>query len=98
MTHRRLPRFSEMRSLLRVERPHFSTAQKLRRAATIHDLRTIARKRTPRAVFDYVDGAAESEISLRRAREAFESVEFNPRVLRNVSNASTTTTILGQTA
>ena len=49
----------------------------------------------PGAVFDYVDGAAMSESSLRRARRAFREVEFTPRVLRDVSGVDTTTQILG---
>jgi len=84
--------------MLRVEAPQVGTRYQLARAATIDDLRALARRRTPRAVFDYVDGAAESEISLRRARRAFESVEFHPRVLRNVATVSTATTILGRPA
>ena len=55
----------------------------------------MARRRTPRAVFDYVDGAAEAEINLRRARAAFERVEFHPGVLRDVSSVDTATTIHG---
>ncbi len=50
----------------------------------------------PRAVFDYVDGAAETETSLRRSREAYERVEFIPSVLRDVSEVDTSTTILGR--
>jgi len=68
----------------------------LSRAHTIGDLRSIARRRTPRAVFDYTDGAAEAEISLRRARAAFRSVEFRPSVLRDVSGVDPSTTILGK--
>ena len=49
----------------------------------------------PRAVFDYTDGAAGAEISLRRSREAFERVEFAPRVLRDVSVVDPSTTLLG---
>jgi L-lactate dehydrogenase (cytochrome) len=47
-------------------------------------------------VFDYVDGAAETETSLRRSREAFARVEFVPSVLRDVSQVDTSTTILGR--
>lgn len=59
--------------------------RQLARAASIGDLRAIARRRTPRSVFDYVDGAAEAEVSLHRARAAFSRVEFRPRVLRDVT-------------
>ncbi|HTE69037.1 MAG TPA: alpha-hydroxy-acid oxidizing protein, partial [Actinomycetes bacterium] len=72
------------------------TQRRLSRALTIADLRTAAKRRTPRAVFDYTDGAAETETSLRRAREAFQRVEFRPRVLRDVTVVDTTTTMLGR--
>ena len=95
----RSPRWSELRPLVQVERPTLRrTEAALSRAATIEDLRAIALRRTPRAVFDYVDGAAEAEISLHRSREAFRHIEFVPRVLRDVSKVDTTTTILGKPA
>jgi L-lactate dehydrogenase (cytochrome) len=72
--------------------------RQLRAAASIEDLRLLARRRVPRAVFDYTDGAAETEICLARSREAFSRVEFAPRVLRDVSGVDTSTTILGATA
>ena len=78
--------------------PGDATARRLARAATIGDLREIARRRVPRAVFDYTDGAAGAEISLRRSREAFERVEFAPRVLRDVSAVDPSTTLLGARA
>lgn len=71
------------------------TESRLERAATIGDLRTIARRRTPRSVFDYVDGAAEAELSLRRAREAFARVEFRPRVLRDVTTVDAACDVVG---
>lgn len=71
------------------------TESRLERAATIADLRTIARRRTPRSVFDYVDGAAEAELSLRRAREAFARVEFRPRVLRDVTTVDAACDVVG---
>ena len=49
-------------------------------------------------MFDYVDGAAESETSLRRSREAFARVEFVPTVLQDVSQVDTSTTILGRSS
>jgi len=98
-TERRLPRWSELRPLLRPRPVQLDpTQRRLSRALTIDDLRTAARRRTPRAVFDYTDGAAEAETSLRRAREAFERVEFRPRVLRDVTAVDTTTSVLGRPA
>jgi L-lactate dehydrogenase (cytochrome) len=70
--------------------------RRLASAATVWDLRSLARRHVPRAVFDYVDGAAESEISLRRSRDAFAHVEFVPSVLTDVSAVDTSTTILGR--
>ena len=93
---RRLPRPAELRPLLRFRRPHLDARRRtLQRAYTIEDLRTFARRRVPRSVFDYVDGAAEQEIRLARARAAFESVEFHPRVLRDVSRVDTSADVLG---
>ena len=60
------------------------------------DLRLLARRRAPRAVFDYTDGAAGEEVALRRSRAAFDRVEFRSRVLRDVSDVDTSTTILGR--
>jgi L-lactate dehydrogenase (cytochrome) len=67
-------------------------------AASIRDLRGLARRRAPRAVFDYTDGAAGDEISLRRSRESYSRVEFVPQVLHDVSAVDTSTTILGRTS
>ena len=74
------------------------TARRLARVASIRDLRLLARRRAPRAVFDYTDGGAGDEISLRRSRAAFARVEFQPRVLQDVSSIDMTTTILGAPA
>jgi L-lactate dehydrogenase (cytochrome) len=69
--------------------------RRLNAALTIADLRAIAKRRTPTAAFDYTDGAAEGELSLSRARQAFEDIEFHPRVLRDVSAVDTSTTVFG---
>lgn len=96
MVRRRLPRPSELRPLLRPAPFTWdATQRRLARAAAIGDLREIARRRTPRAVFDYTDGAADGELSLRRARDAFARVEFRPTVLRDVSVVDTGRDILG---
>jgi L-lactate dehydrogenase (cytochrome) len=98
-TARRLPRWSELRPLLRPRPVQLDpTQRRLSHALTIADLRAVAKRRTPRAVFDYTDGGAETETSLRRAREAFARVEFRPRVLRDVTVVDTTTTLLGRPA
>jgi len=93
---RRLLRLSEVRQLATARRPVFGAVQRrLAGAHTIWDLRAAAQKRAPRAVFDYVDGAAEEEISLSRARALFASLEFSPSILRNVEQVDVSTDILG---
>ncbi|KFZ80750.1 lactate dehydrogenase [Amycolatopsis sp. MJM2582] len=97
MTKRRLPKPSELKQILRPKPIVLNpTERRLAGAHTIADLRMLARKRTPRAAFDYTDGAAELEDSLRRARQAFRSVEFHPNVLRGVSDVDTGKEILGK--
>lgn len=98
MTKRRLPRWSEMAPLIRVERPAIGRSAAVKRAATILELRKLGARRTPKAAFDYVDGAAESELSLWRARQGFRQLEFRPRVLRDVSTVDASTRILGKRA
>lgn len=71
---------------------------RLQSALTIYDLRRIAKRRTPAAAFDYTDGAAEGELSMTRARQAFEDVEFHPGILTDVSTVDTTTKVLGGTS
>jgi L-lactate dehydrogenase (cytochrome) len=71
---------------------------RLRKAASIEDLRLIAKRRLPHGVFDYIDGGAEDERSLAANCSAFAGYEFRPRVLRDVSNLDTTTTIFGRQA
>lgn len=96
---RRLPRWPELKPYLRTGPIRLSPVERrLASAATIWDLRSVARRHVPRAVFDYVDGAAESETSLRRSREAFARIEFVPSVLQDVSQVDTSTTILGQSS
>jgi L-lactate dehydrogenase (cytochrome) len=68
----------------------------LQSALTIEDLRTIARRRTPKGAFDYTDGAAEAELSLERARQAFRDIEFHPAILRDVSTVDTGWDVLGR--
>jgi L-lactate dehydrogenase (cytochrome) len=96
VAQRRMPRPAELAEILR-PRPvvRDSVDRRLARAHTVGDLRKIGRRRTPRAVFDYVDGAAESEASLRRAREAFQRVEFRPNVLQSAADVDLGVTVLG---
>jgi L-lactate dehydrogenase (cytochrome)/glycolate oxidase len=94
---RRLPTPKDFAQLLKFRKPIFSSKKRrLSRALTIYDLRDIAKRRTPKAPFDYTDGGADSESSLTRARTAFERVEFQPRVLRNVKDVDLTVKMLGK--
>jgi L-lactate dehydrogenase (cytochrome) len=70
--------------------------RRLSRAANIADLRLLARRRLPGGVFDYIDGGAEDELSLRRNVAAYRRAELVPRVLRDVSGIDTSTTLLGR--
>ncbi len=93
---RRMPRWGEVKPLVKIRPPGFGPEARLASAASIWDLREIARRRTPRAPFDYTDGAAEEETTLRQSREAYRRVEFRPTLLRDVSEVDTSTTLLGQ--
>jgi L-lactate dehydrogenase (cytochrome) len=96
MDKRQFPKPGDVFELMRFKKPELDgRKRRLAAALTISDLRDIARRRTPRAVFDYADGAAEGELSLARAREAFEDVEFHPAILRDVSRVDTSVTIFG---
>ena len=64
-------------------------------AITIEDLRARARRRLPRALFDFVDGGGEDEVTLRASRAAFERITFRPRALVDVSHRDASTTVLG---
>jgi L-lactate dehydrogenase (cytochrome)/glycolate oxidase len=95
---RRFPSPKDLLQLLRFRKPIFNARKRrLARALTIYDLRSIAKRRTPQAPFDYTEGAADSESSLNRARDAFEKLEFSPRILRNVKDIDLTVSMLGKT-
>jgi L-lactate dehydrogenase (cytochrome)/glycolate oxidase len=95
---RRFPSPKDLLQLLRFRKPILNTRKRrLARALTIYDLRSIAKRRTPKAPFDYTEGAADSESSLIRARDAFEKLEFSPRILRNVKDIDLSVSMLGKT-
>jgi len=94
---RQFPNLVELSALLKFRRPTMQGRQRrLDQALTIWDLREIAKKRTPQGPFDYTDGAAESELSLRRARQAFLDIEFQPSILHDVSQIDLTRKVLGR--
>jgi len=93
---RRMPKAGDLAPLIRFRKPRFDRVQRhLDDALTIEDLRRLAKRRTPKAAFDYTDGAAEDEVSIHRARQAFRDIEFHPSILRDVSNVRTDWQVLG---
>ena len=86
-----------LRSVLRFRRFELdSNKRRLATAANTDDLRRIAKRRLPAGVFDYIDGGAEDERTMRANRDAFARYRFRPRVLRDVSAIDTTTSLLGR--
>lgn len=93
---RQLPDVAELLSLMKFKLPSANRrAVRLAAAADVWDLRTIAKRRTPTAAFDYVDGAAGREITATRARQVFDSVELLPRILHGTAHSDLSTTIAG---
>jgi L-lactate dehydrogenase (cytochrome) len=74
--------------------PFQTRTRRLQQALTIYDLRELAKRATPKLPFDYVDGGAEAELSLRRARQAFEDIEFTPSLLTRSSGDAVDTSRL----
>ncbi|WP_420638673.1 alpha-hydroxy acid oxidase [Candidatus Poriferisocius sp.] len=86
-----------LRSVVRFRRFEPDRAKRrLSRAASVADLRELARSRLPAGVFDYIDGAAEGELTMGRNAEAYDQWEFVPRVLRDVSALDTSVELLGR--
>ncbi|KMO70805.1 hypothetical protein MCHLDSM_05698 [Mycolicibacterium chlorophenolicum] len=72
---RRVPRVKDLAPLMQFKKPEFDARRRrLAKALTIEDLRAVAKRRTPRAAFDYTDGSAEAELSIARARQAFRDI------------------------
>ncbi|HEV7948241.1 MAG TPA: alpha-hydroxy acid oxidase [Glaciihabitans sp.] len=96
MVQRRFPNPRDLAPLMQFKTPTLNARKRrLDAALTIEDLRRIAKRRTPKAAFDYTDGSAEAELSLRRARQAFRDIEFHPAILRDVSNIDMSSEVLG---
>jgi len=94
---RRIPSPKDLAQLLRFRKIILSPRKRrLTRALTIYDLRDIAKRRTPQAPFDYTDGGADTESSLTRARKAYEKLEFQPRILRDVKDVDISVQMLGK--
>lgn len=87
---------ADARSLPQRARRHFSALGQAARAGTIGELRDAARRRVPRVVFDYLDGAAGDEVTAAGNVAALRAIELRPRVLADVSRIDTATSVLGQ--
>ncbi|MGB2665585.1 MAG: alpha-hydroxy-acid oxidizing protein, partial [Candidatus Acidiferrum sp.] len=68
---------------------------KLSRAVNIQDLRTLAKRRLPKVVFDYLDGGAEDEITMRANSQVFGDVTFRPRHAVSFAECDMRTRVLG---
>ena len=89
-------RVSEIRDLIRVKPVELdATRRRLSACHDIDDLRATGRRLIPRPVFDYVDGGADQEVSLRANTRAFRQFRFQPRTLVNVSEPDTSAAFLG---
>ena len=72
------------------------TLRALSKVADVGDLRRLAKKRLPGGCFDYIDGAAQDEVTAASNVASFGNYFFRPRVLRDVANVDTRTTFLGE--
>jgi isopentenyl diphosphate isomerase/L-lactate dehydrogenase-like FMN-dependent dehydrogenase len=84
----------DVRSLPARTRARFSS-QRVQRYGTIDELRAAARRGLPRVMFDFVDGAANDEVTAGRNRSDFAELSIRPRVLVDVSEVTLATTVLG---
>src|SRR5512133_2561539 len=70
---------------------------RLRDCHNFHDFRRLARRRLPGPIFDYIDGAADDEVTYRRNTASFERCDLVPNVLRGVGEVDMSVTMMGQT-
>ena len=90
-------RLSEARQVIQPKRPEPDrTARRLAACVNVDDVRQLAKRRLPRAVFDFVDGGADDEVTERENTAAFQSWRFSPRVLQDVGGADITTELFGR--
>lgn len=68
----------------------------LKSCFNLEDFRKLAKKRLPRMIFDYLDGGADDEVTLKRNQDSFSKFQLMPRALRDVGNIDLSTTVLGQ--
>src|SRR5579862_7305632 len=88
-------RASEIRQLIKMKPVELdATSRRLSACHDIDDLRAAGKQRTPRPVFDYVDGGSDEELSLRANVRAFRRWRFVPRALPEIFTVDTTTRLL----
>jgi L-lactate dehydrogenase (cytochrome) len=85
----------DLRSLSALRDSHFSDESRAARCANIYELRRLAQRSVPRVVFDFIDGGAADEVTVRRNSADFARVTFNPRILNDVSTVDTSTSLFG---
>jgi L-lactate dehydrogenase (cytochrome) len=92
---RQLPRWKNVKPLLGWSLPKLPLQdKKLKKVVNMAEMRSLAKKRVPKAVFDYVDGGANDELAYARSQEIYSKVEFKARVLRDVSKIDLNAEIL----
>ena len=88
--------FSTLRSVVALRMFDFNgRRRRLAKCGDIDDVRRLAKRNLPGGVFDYFDGAAETEWSMANNSAAFERVHLTPRVLVDVSQIDTSVTVMG---
>ena len=89
--------YRTLRSVLRFDPVETDLVERrLKGAASVADLRRIAKRRLPGGVFDYIDGGAEDERTLAANEAAFAAVSFRPRVLRGIGEIDVSSSLLGR--
>ncbi|OFL68642.1 alpha-hydroxy acid oxidase [Brevibacterium sp. HMSC063G07] len=94
---RRIPRWSDLAPLLQFDVELNRRRARLSRVGDIYDLRKIAKRRTPTAAFDYVDGAAQAELTYDGNRRAFDDIELTPAILAGSADVDLSADVAGRT-
>ncbi|WP_151952715.1 alpha-hydroxy acid oxidase [Brevibacterium sp. Marseille-P9724] len=94
---RRIPRWSDLAPLLQFDVELNRRRARLSRVGDIYDLRKIAKRRTPTAAFDYVDGAAQAELTYDGNRRAFDDIELTPAILAGSADVDLSAEVAGRT-
>lgn len=93
---RRIPRWSDLAPLLQFDVELNRRRARLSRVGDIYDLRKIAKRRTPTAAFDYVDGAAQAELTYDGNRKAFDDIELTPAILAGSADVDLSAEVAGR--